>query len=75
MRYPRFDSRANDAMIEEISRRRCGFGQRWDPVNKVCRSYGHHLGELDRKPKTDMPPPPPQMPPMEGPPPQNMGNA
>ena len=73
MRYPRFDSRANDAMIEEISRRRCGFGERWDPVNKVCRSYGHHLGELDRKPVTDMPPQPP-MPPMPGPAPQNMNN-
>jgi len=48
MRYPRFDSRANDAMIDEISRRRCRPGQRWDPVNQVCR--GHGIGVANEVP-------------------------
>ena len=66
MRHPRFDSRANDAMIEEISRRRCGFGERWDPVNQVCRSYGHHLkGATPPSPEPVVPPktPAPAQPP------------
>lgn len=42
----RFDSRMNDKVIEEISRRKCRPGQRWDPVNQVCRGYGGAGAEL-----------------------------
>ena len=42
----RFDSRLNDKVIEEISRRTCRPGQRWDPVNQVCRGYGGASAEL-----------------------------
>ena len=34
----RFDSRLHDKLIDEISRRKCRPGQKWDHVNQVCRN-------------------------------------